>query len=291
MKVWKTLILFGCVVGGLYSFLPKKDLPYPPFDASMAKANADFSDLYQSKFGKQWTIVKGLYEKYAAAKPSLKPRIPKIIHQIWLGGPLPAKYEPLQKTWKEKHPDWEYRLWTDTDVLQFPFRNRQRFEQAINIGEKADILRYEILHLQGGVYVDMDFECMRPLDPLNHTLDFYVGLLGAYTTTQETEIGNAFIGSIPRHPILKYCLDQIAKKAPGKTADEVQAVSGPGCIRRAFFKCYREKHLRNVAFPFTFFYPLPPHERCGHLKEEILAKWVEPETFGIHYWDVSWAKF
>ena len=62
--------------------------------------------------------------------------IAKIIHQIWIGGPLPEKYVILQKTWQELNPDWQYRLWTDSDLAGFPFRDRKRFEKAKNWGEK-----------------------------------------------------------------------------------------------------------------------------------------------------------
>ena len=288
MKKWIVLACLFIAAGYVYSL--KRSLPFLSFDSSMVKANPGFCVIYESDWAKQWKIVKTLYETHLCAKPSKEPRIPKVIHQIWIGGKLPEKYLPLQKSWKEHHPDWEYRLWTDDDLASFPFSNRERFEKAVNIGERADILRYEILNLYGGVYVDTDFECVRPLDPLNHLCDLYVGIFGAYAEAQEVNMGNGLIGAIPNHPIIRYCLERISEKSPGKTPDEVQDVSGPGCLRRAFFKCYRKGSLRNVACPCTFFYPLPSHERCGHLDDWNRAKWVEPETFGIHYWDVSWAK-
>ena len=40
--------------------------------------------------------------------------IPKIIHQVWEGRTepsMPARLQILVRTWKEKNPDWEYRLW------------------------------------------------------------------------------------------------------------------------------------------------------------------------------------
>lgn len=267
----------------------KQPNPFLSFDASMKKSAHEFEKTYLGKQGKQWKILKNLYEKNLSKTPSKAPRIPKIIHQIWIGGKLPEKYLPLQKSWREKHPDWEYRLWTDADLPSFPFVNRERFERAVNIGEKADIFRYEILNQFGGLYVDTDFECIRPLDPLHYLCDLYVGIEGAFTQDQEANMLNSLIGSIPHHPIIEYCLKTIAGRPAGKTADEVQSVTGPGCFRKAFFKCYKEKNLKNVAFPCTFFYPLSSHERCGHLDKVTKSKWIHPETFGIHYWDVSWA--
>lgn len=285
MKKLAIALLLICAL--VYLFPRKVSTRFLSFDASMVKANPSFDLLYDAEKGQQWKFVKKLYEKYLKAKPS-KNRIPKIIHQIWLGGPLPKKYEALQKSWIEMHPDWEYYLWSDADVPDFPFVNRERFEKAVNVGEKADIFRYEILNLHGGLYVDTDFECIRSFDVLHDTCDLYAGILGAYENDQEVYIGNALIGSVPQHPILQACIKRIAEKAPGKTPDEVQAISGPGCFKWAFFKCRdKSKHL-NVAFPFTFFYPLPPHEKCGFLDPLAKNQWIEPETFGIHYWDTSW---
>ena len=39
-------------------------------------------------------------------------------------------------------------------------------DPARNLAERADVLRYEILRRHGGVYVDVDVECLRPLDDL-----------------------------------------------------------------------------------------------------------------------------
>lgn len=289
MRKW---FFFGAIAlaAAVYFGEPKRQpLPFISFDTSMTKALPTFTKIYDSKPGHQWKILKSLYENNLKKIPSISPRIPKIIHQVWLGGPLPEKYRPLQKTWQEKHPDWEYRLWTDADVPNFPFTNKKRFEEAITFGEKSDILRYEILSAYGGLYVDTDFECIAPFDTLHHTCDFYAGALGAYLEGQEVHIGNALIGSVPHHPVLQYCLERIVNYAPGTTADDVQAISGPGCFKRAFFKCCKKSPYRDVIFPYTFFYPLPPQERCGHLSAAAKAQIVEPETLGIHYWDVSWA--
>jgi mannosyltransferase OCH1-like enzyme len=41
----------------------------------------------------------------------------KIIHQIWCNkyNDIPDSFLKLSATWKELHPDWEYRFWTEKD--------------------------------------------------------------------------------------------------------------------------------------------------------------------------------
>ena len=39
-------------------------------------------------------------------------KIPKIIHQIWIGPkPIPDQYKEFSQKMIEMHPDWEYHLW------------------------------------------------------------------------------------------------------------------------------------------------------------------------------------
>ena len=55
-------------------------------------------------------------------------KIPKIIHQIWVGGKkIPQKYKKLIKTVKDVHPDWEYKLWTNEMWIVFPGLIKQPF--------------------------------------------------------------------------------------------------------------------------------------------------------------------
>lgn len=152
-----------------------------------------------------------LYEKnnFARLSPTREERIPKIIHQIWLGSPLPEEYKAWQKTWKVLHPDWEYILWTDANVGDLKLYNKMFFDNAENYGEKSNILRYELLYQFGGVYVDMDFECIRSLDYLHHTYDFYTGI--APLDCSVLCLNNAIIGSVPGHPILEYCIETVTR--------------------------------------------------------------------------------
>ena len=43
------------------------------------------------------------------------------------------------KTWLIINPDWEYILWKDEDVDDFPWRNKDLFLKAENPGMKSDI--------------------------------------------------------------------------------------------------------------------------------------------------------
>ena len=93
--------------------------------------------------------------------------IPKIIHQT-----APAdksKWHPLweacQKSWLEKFPGWEYKMWTDEDLDDFIKTKHPEFLDTYlgypkNIN-RIDAARYYILFDYGGIYADMDFQCLK----------------------------------------------------------------------------------------------------------------------------------
>ena len=45
--------------------------------------------------------------------------IPRIIHQTWKDERIPVPLQKLAETWKQNHPGWEYRLWTDKENRDF----------------------------------------------------------------------------------------------------------------------------------------------------------------------------
>jgi len=238
----------------------------------------DLINFYQRLHKKKWRLLKRLYKTHLAGRKKChkKERIPKIIHQIWLGSPLPEQYKKMQKTWLDHHPNWEYHLWTDENVQYLYLQNRPLYEAATNLGQKSDILRYEILYQFGGLYVDTDFECLKPFDVLNETCDFYAGIIDHIKSPQ---ICNALIASTPGHPIIDKC---IKKLRGAKISQTPEQQTGPAFFTRCFFETAKKKGGKiNVILPATFFYPLPWHQ-----KDSLnISNWIQDNSFAIHYWD------
>ncbi|HML19369.1 MAG TPA: glycosyltransferase [Candidatus Dependentiae bacterium] len=234
--------------------------------------------------------IKTIYEKYTIndIQYAETPRIPKIIHHIWLGSALPEKYKAWQKTWLNHHPDWEYRLWTQKEIDEFGLKNRTQFDEARTYGEKSDIARYEILYRLGGVYTDTDFECLQPMDVFHHCCDFYAGLEGTTAV-----IGNSMIGSAPGHPILKRCIDTLRSAQEGEDGWQyVVERTGPGHLT----KCVKEEIMtpelpesRIIIFPACYFFPWYPVRPEPRPVENVI-KSLRPETFALHLWESSWVK-
>ena len=88
-------------------------------------------------------------------------KIPKIIHQMWIGK-NPNPFVKEMQDWKEKNPDYEYKLWTDDNIPKL--RNQKQYDEIKQWCGKGDILRYELLYDYGGIYLDSDTVCVNPLD-------------------------------------------------------------------------------------------------------------------------------
>ncbi len=246
-----------------------------------------------------WNFFKKQYSQNALNRitPSNYRRFPQTIHQIWIGKkPFPEKYKAWQKTW-QSIPGWNYKLWTDKEVESYPLINRHLYNAEKNIGARADILRFEILYKEGGVYVDMDYECLRPelFDILSYYYDFYCGLtpldLGQFT------LNNAIIASIPGHPIIKACIDDLPHLQPLENPALSIVNKGPGLLTRMFY-LYANRTHRDIAFPSSFLYPLPvyymgrPHSGEKIVTQALLKKVksevVKPESIAVHWWEASW---
>lgn len=89
--------------------------------------------------------------------------------------------------------------------------------------ERSDILRLEILYAEGGVYVDTDLECLRPMDDELGEADFVA------TYFKPDRITNTFLASVPGHPILERAL---AETQPREFYGFDKEVAGPPFLDR-----------------------------------------------------------
>ena len=177
-KLYRFLLLplLYCTIHSIKADEPPCQLPFVD-NFHTAMSNSPRYTEKNAEADPYWSGVKKLYDTYAVQdlQYAVTPRIPKIIHQVWLGSPFPEKYSYFQSTWQTFHPDWEYILWTEKEIEEFGLVNQAAYDESTNYGQKSDIARYEILYRMGGLYVDTDFECFKNFDILHHCFDFYTG--------------------------------------------------------------------------------------------------------------------
>ncbi len=264
----------------------------------------------------RYRLLKKVWQRNRPAftPTSKSAKIPKIIHQIWLGPKRPPGFFlKFRESWQKLHPDWEYRLWTDVDLATYDFELRDLFDLSDNYGEKSDILRAELLYKYGGVYVDTDFECLKPIDELVSKYDFFTGIEPPHEIRESSRVlfvSNALIGSVPGHPIIKRWKQIIRER--WKKAEEVCFTSIESVLLRTFMSFGRavEEKIEsseyvNVVFPSTYFFPISPDfirkpiEPLTFFKKMLIAfdlrkdrpfSRVLPETLAVHHFACTWQK-
>ena len=115
----------------------------------------------------------------------------------------------MMASWRDHHPGWEYRLWDGTEQV---WENQSKIATLPEFCARADVIRYEILLKYGGVYVDADSVCLRPIDELLQEPAF----VGAENElTRPGILANGVIGVPAGHPAMRYCIDAIALRDVG----------------------------------------------------------------------------
>jgi len=208
--------------------------------------------------------------------------IPKKIHQIWLGSDIPDKYVSCMETWADAK-GWEYRLWTEPDLEKMSLYNKDLYLLGKNYGEKSDILRLEILYQEGGLYVDVDLECLDIdfFDSLHRTLTFYAG----FEPLEHRWLGisNSLLGSSPEHPLLRKMIHGL--RPHFLTHEQCWTVikTGPKYVTGMIENFLNESsHSQICFFPPSYFFPLSGND----IQKENYN--VFKESVALHYWSGSW---
>lgn len=132
--------------------------------------------------------------------------IPKIIHYCWLSdNPYPSDLVKYMSTWKEKLPDYEFRLW---NFDRFDKSSSLWVQQAFDNKKyafAADYIRLFAVYNYGGIYMDMDMEVLKSFDDF---LDQKVMI--AYESEERTGLEAGCFGAEKGNSFIKDCLSHYA---------------------------------------------------------------------------------
>ena len=194
--------------------------------------------------------------------------IPKIIHQTFKSRDIPPKYSSYRDGLTALHPGWEYKFYDDEACRQAVERHFPAFlaiYDRASVIQRTDIFRVIVVYGEGGFYMDMDVECLNPLDAL---CGFRCVFAEESTLTGEEalrlghrdrlRVANCMFGSEPGHPFLLYILRKMAGESRRDilTENDVLESTGPGLVTTVYHD-FRDK-LRDVVL-----LPNPqPHVPC-----------------------------
>ena len=103
-----------------------------------------------------------------------KQLIPKKIHYIWIGdNPLPKEFKANIETWKKYNPDYEIIGWNESN---YDFAKCDYIKEAYEskcYSYASNYARLDIVHENGGIYLDTDVECVASFDRLLNDKAFF----------------------------------------------------------------------------------------------------------------------
>jgi mannosyltransferase OCH1-like enzyme len=221
--------------------------------------------------------------------------IPRIIHQTWKTHEVPERWLAWQRSWRESHPAYEYRYWTDADNREFMAGHYPEFlpiYDGYKLGvHRADMVRYFIVRHFGGVYVDMDFEALKPLDSF---LDGKRLIFGLEPQTHARRppvlqrglsriVCNAFIASEPGHPFWDFFLPRLAA---AKDEEDVLDATGPFVLTRACDAYVRPEDISVVSADIL--YPID-NEQVRSLNDAQVESRLQ-HALAVHHWQGTWMR-
>ena len=194
-------------------------------------------------------VLKKLYYTNLPSKitASKTPKIPKIIHRIWIGPrPFPEKYKACVESCKKLHPDWQFILWTNKDIenilninpkykwLFNEYKNKKVVYQA-----QKDVLEYLILHKYGGIYLDADIYCFKNMNDLVHKYKFFAGIEPPSRWGKIPVLSNRVVGSSPKNKILADTL-----KIASSSYRQIYKQKNNSFIKRIVRKIFKGKYIK-----------------------------------------------
>jgi mannosyltransferase OCH1-like enzyme len=227
--------------------------------------------------------------------------IPKIIHQTWKSHDVPKEFIPFQERVRSLHPDWEYRLWTDEDNLAFVRdKTPHLYNTYISLPKnimRADMIRYVIMSKIGGLYLDLDYEMLKPFDLLEFGLVLPYNRNISFGDMYDS-FGNCIFASMPGHPFWEHALNDLCEERNYETFFSTlrdkpyvsehttleEAITGPAFLTRIFYSF--QDVLHDYILPSREIFHPPAPKNDGEYNE-MIAKGI---SYGIHHCSGTWRK-
>lgn len=222
--------------------------------------------------------------------------IPPIIHQTWKDRQVPTVLQPLVRSWRSRHPNWEYRLWTDEDNRNF-IRNDfpdflPRYDAYPLQIQRVDAVRYFLLYRFGGLYIDLDFECLRPFDELIGKSDCLFGLEPeAHCNIHDRKIivGNALMGAVPGHPFIARITHELTECEPFHEDRNTSVLdsTGPFMLTRVYA---RDRPSDVTLLPSRDLYPFSLDDLTRTANDGLSEgdRLKLREAYAVHYFCGTW---
>lgn len=226
--------------------------------------------------------------------------IPRIIHQLARTAEIPPHLQGCQASWRRLNPEFEYHLWTEQTLEAWVAEHTPEFLSLFRAYPRsicrADLGRYLLLDRIGGVYADLDCQCLQPITPLlkgrqlliAHEPEAHHDQIAVQDHAWRQIVCPSFIASEPGHSLWMDVLQALCRFEPAMVLsnNDVLHATGPFLLSSVFAANPRhERHqiASELVYPFS-------KSDCWQGLSFDPAFWSERtrHAFVAHYWDASW---
>lgn len=163
--------------------------------------------------------------------------IPKNIFQTWNTLDLPVKMQQSVNKLKTNHPEFTHYLYDDAMCrgfikTHFDKKVVDAFDTLRPGAYKADLWRYCILYIMGGVYLDIKYQCVNGFS-LNQLLDREYFVLDRPGWWKKGQIGiyNGVMVCAKNNPLLLTAINKIVENVKNKDYGmNILYPTGPGLL-------------------------------------------------------------
>lgn len=187
--------------------------------------------------------------------------IPKIIHQIWIQGetnmPVDLRFE--SKRCASVNGDFNLHIWSEADIVPLlsSFGNHyvDLYHSYQHMAQKADLARYAILYVYGGIYLDTDMVCHKNLGDFIDT-DFFLTAPNLHNLLRTVQ--NCIIGSISGHRLLEIMLTNCYERRDN--IQDVKNSTGPALVWDSIEQYKKETGNDITIVDRKYMYPCHPYD-------------------------------
>jgi len=169
--------------------------------------------------------------------------IPKVIYQTWRTKTLPTNMRKCVEKLKDENPNYKYYLYDDNECREFIKQNFSddvvnAFDKLKPGAYKADLWRYCILYINGGIYLDIKYQSVNgfSFNYLNPNKEYFVLERPGFWEKRHYGIYNALMICKPKNETLLHCIRHIVENVKNNYYGINSLYpTGPGLLGKMYF--------------------------------------------------------
>lgn len=226
--------------------------------------------------------------------------IPLILHQICFDDFIPGHLESFSQSWSEWNPELHTIYWTDRTLRLFVAERAPEysplFDGCVHDVCRSNLARYLLMQYYGGIVVDLDCQCLCPIEPLLQGRELLIALepvlhrqqINVEERGMQALARTAFIASRPGHPFWTDVLAVLCRSEPLSAHTQLDFRDETGSLLLGDVAKTKPEYEACLAPPARM-YPFS-REECyqGLVYDPVF--WLERSSaaFMACYWDDLW---